>query len=253
MNNIFDKNSINPFNDPEFRKEFLKDKGLLKEDKEDKVDEGYEILPPEDEPGKMISPVDIIKSQSKIPSSVGTIIHDVSSMRKPDKVQRTKEIKSALNKVFTDYNKMYGLNVHLNLDNTASMLAELSDPQTSRTFQLYVSQMFGSFKSILYMRIMQAALLLVDELLSPKNLLGDELAISDKWILIDKIADLFMKFEEFKDSIEIKGAGEELKQISENQLDKKDAGDVRDSKMVQEFMKAMLDGIKSNDNENKEE
>ena len=241
-------NSINPFNDPEFKKEFLKDKGLLKEDEH--VDESYEILPPEDEPGKMINPVDIIKSQSKIPSSVGTIIHDVSSMRKPDKVQRTKEIKSALNKVFTDYNQQYGLNIHLNLDNTASMLAELSDPDTSRAFQLYISQMFTSFRSILYMRVMQGCLLLVDELLAPKNLLGDEnLSLSDKWIIIDKIADLFMKFEEFKSSIEIKGAGEELKQISENKSGIKDTGDVRDQENVRAFMEAMLAGMKDKDKE----
>lgn len=241
-------NSINPFNDPEFKKEFLKDKGLLKEDEH--VDESYEILPPEDEPGKMINPVDIIKSQSKIPSSVGTIIHDVSSMRKPDKVQRTKEIKSALNKVFTDYNQQYGLNIHLNLDNTASMLAELSDPQTSRTFQLYVSQMFSSFKSILYMRIMQGMMLLVDRILDPKNLLGDEaLNISDCYLAIEKLSDLFMKFEEFKDSIEVKGAGEELRQISENQTGVKDAGDVRDQENVKIFMEAMLAGMKDKDKE----
>lgn len=257
MGNIFEDNTGNPFNDPEFRKQFLKEKGLLKEDKKDET-EGYEILPPSDpvgkEPGKVINPVDIINNASRIPSNVGNVIHDLSGGRGTTSMtQKSSEIKSALNKIMTDYNAKYGLNVHLNLDKTADMLAELSDPTTFRSFELMVSSMFSRFRALLYFRLMQSMYLLIDEILSPKNLLGDSLELADKWVVLEKVSQLFMTIESFKDSVNIEGADTEMQKIGTDlSVESSDTGDIRDSQMVKEFMTKMLNnnGIGNNEKKN---
>lgn len=244
MGNIFEENSGNPFDDPNFKKQFLKDKGLLNND-EDKT-EDYEILHPQDpvgkENGNVINPVDIINQASRIPSNVGNIIHDVSSSRSIDKIQRSKEIKSALNAVFTDYNEKYGLDFHIDLDNTANMLASLSDPTDFRIFELYVSEYFGRFKAILYMKVMSAMLVLIDDILDPKKMLSSDVDYADKWIILEKVSQLFLTFEQFKDQVSISGAGTELNKIGSDLKSESgdDSGDLRSKEQVKEFMNAML-------------
>lgn len=257
MNNIFEDNSGNPFSDKEFRKQFLKDKGLLKDDKSKPV-EDYEVLTPIDpigkESGTVINPVNSINSASMIPASVKNIMRDVSGSRGSgaiDKVQKSKDIKNALNKVFTDYNEAYGLNFHIDLDSASNMLASLSDPTTFRTWELLISQTFSRVKSIVYMKMMQSLLLLVDELTNPKNLFSSDITIADRWLLIEKAMNLFSQMEMIKDSVNIEGATEELARIGNDVSNSSNESDARNNSNVKEFMEAMLKNNGINENNKK--
>lgn len=248
---MFEDNSSNPFSDKEFRKQFLKDKGLLKDDKGKAggCDEDYEVLTPEDpvgkESGTVINPVNLINTSSRIPASVKNIMHDVSTSRGAgaiDKVQKSKDIKNALNKVFTDYNEAYGLELHVDLDSTANMLAELADPGKFRIFELYVNNAYSRLRSMVYLKMMQSIMLLVDDITNPKNLLGTELNLADKWNVLDRMLNLFNQMELVKDSIKIEGAEEELTRIGQDIKGESDEADVRNNANVKEFMEAMLKG-----------
>lgn len=248
---MFEDNSSNPFSDKEFRKQFLKDKGLLKDDKGKSggCDEEYEVLTPEDpvgkESGTVINPVNLINTSSRIPASVKNIMHDVSTNRGAgaiDKVQKSKDIKNALNKVFTDYNEAYGLELHVDLDSTADMLASLSDPTTFRVYSLYLSRFFERTKALVYTKMLQAVLLLVDDLTSPRNLLNQDLQIADKYLMLEKCLNLFAQLEMVKDSIKIEGTEEELTRIGQDIKGEDTESDVRNNANVKEFMEAMLKG-----------
>lgn len=248
MNDLFEKNSINPFDNKEFKKNFLKDKGLLNTSNSD-----YEVLPPNDdidESGKIINidPVGILNKSSRIPDSVGTIIHDASSIKTPDKIKRSEEIKSALNTIFTEYNEKYGTDLHLNLDSTSEMLANLADPVTFRTFELYNSELFGRFRAIFLTKMMQGLMLLVDDVLDPRKLLSSDTEYADKWIIIEKSFNYFMMLEQMKDSITIQGSNTELQKIGDDlkSADSEDSTDIRSNPRIKEFMKQMLEnsGVK---------
>lgn len=259
MGNIFEDNTGNPFNDPEFRKQFLKEKGLLKDDKKDET-EGYEILPPSDpvgkEPGKVINPVDIINNASRIPSNVGNVIHDLSGGRGVgalSKTEKSKAIKSSLNKIFTEYNERYGLDLKLNLDSTSDMLAELADPTTFRVYQLYLSNFLDRARSIVYQKILTTILLLLDKIMEPNELLGSELTLADRFTAVDRLINMLGVFTQFQDQLRIEGADTELQKIGNDiKSESSDTGDIRDSQMVKEFMTKMLNnsGIGNNKKEN---
>ena len=246
MGNIFEENSGNPFDDPNFKKQFLKDKGLLNND-EDKT-EDYEILHPQDpvgkENGNVINPVDIINQASRIPSNVGNIIHDLSGNRSTslNKTQRAEAIKSSLNKIFTEYNEKYGLDLKLDLSSTSNMLAELADPTTFRIYQLYLSEFMTRAKSLVYQKILTTILLLLDKIMEPNNLLGEELTLSDQFIAVEKLVNMLGVFTQFQDQLRIEGADTELKQSSDDLKvgSSSDSGDLRSKEQVKEFMNAML-------------
>lgn len=250
MSNIFEDNSLNPFSDPEFRKEFLKDKGLLKNDKSDKGgSEDYEVIPPSDitigkETGKVINPIDVINRSSKIPNSVGTIMHDLSggkNMGALTKTKRAEEIRNSLDKIFTEYNEKYGLELKLDLTSTSNMLAELADPTTFRVYQLYLSEFMTRAKSLVYQKILTTILLLLDKIMEPNNLLGDELTLADQFTAVEKLINMLGVFTQFQDQIEIPGAGTELQKIAnDTRMASDEGGDVRSKEEVKEFMQALL-------------
>lgn len=252
---IFEQNSSNPFNDPEFKKSFLKDKGLLKDELSDTED--YEVLPPIDpvdsEPGKIINPEEVLNRSSKIPASVGNIIRDLSggaSVSKLNKTQRAEAIRSSINKIFTEYNEKYGLDLKLDLSSTSNMLAELADPTTFRVYQLYLSNFMERAKALVYQKILTTILLLLDKIMEPSELLGDEMSITDRFLAAEKLINMLGVFTQFQDQIKINGADAELRKISNDSKlsDSSSEGDIRSNAKVSEFMEAMLkeSGVNSN-------
>lgn len=239
MKDIFESNSINPFDSPEFKDQFLRDKGL-----KSGASKNYKLIPPDDsiaESGKMINPVDVINKASRIPDSVSTIIHDAGSLRSPDKVKRSEDIKMALNTIFTSYNEKYGTDLHVDLDSTSKMLANISDPEKFRIFELYNSELFGRFRAIFLTRMIQGLMLLVDDILDPRKLLSSETEYADKWIIIEKAFNYFMMLEQVKESISIPGAETELKKLGDEMSNGDgDSPDIRSNKNVKDFMDMML-------------
>lgn len=240
-----DLNIINPFSDPSFKKKILEKEGLLEKDNKDDV---YEILSPVDsgtdnqfkpEPGKMIMP------DLKIPKSASNIIHDASVISSRDKLARSKEISTALNRVFSEYNEKYGLSLKINFDNISETLVAVSDPIQRRSLELYLSESFKSFRATVYLKIMSSLALIIDNILDPVKLSSNDVEYSDKFIIVEKCLQFCDQIENLKKSITIVGAETEMSRLSEESNKPEDEN--LDSKAIKDFMKSLLsdEGISS--------
>lgn len=212
----------NPFASPDFKREVLKKKGLLKEDKSSQDANDYEILEPEDsieigkEPGRMITPSQQINKSSRLPKSISNILNDATSLTIKDKSAKSKEINSALNKVFTEYNETYGLDLKLNLDNLSESLTLISDEKNKRILELYISETFGRVKSLIYLKLFNGLIMLTEHLMDPKTLLSnDELTMADKFVAVEKIIQYCDQLDKLQSGIVITGASTELAKLGE--------------------------------------
>jgi hypothetical protein len=210
----------NPFASPDFKREVLKKKGLYKENGSQDSTDDYEVLEPEDpigkEPGRMITPSQQIKKSSKLPKDITTILNDATSLSIKDKTSKSKEINSALNKVFTEYNESYGLNLKLDLDNLANSLTLISDEKNKRILELYISETFGRVKSLIYLKLFNGLIMLTEHLMDPKTLLSnDELTMADKFVAVEKIIQYCDQLDKLQSGIVITGASTELAKLGE--------------------------------------
>jgi Fic family protein len=97
-------------------------------------------------------------------------------------------------------------------------------------------------KSLVYQKILTTILLLLDKIMEPNNLLGEELTLSDQFIAVEKLVNMLGVFTQFQDQLRIEGADTELKKISDDLKvgSSSDSGDLRSKEQVKEFMNAML-------------
>ena len=222
-------NTVNPFSDPEFKKQILKNEGR---DLGDNTE--YEILEPSEE-------VDyeelnqVISKAPKIPANVKNVILDASQIAKNDKESRAIELNRSLNEVFTKYNKEYKTDLQIDFNSLSRTLVNVSDPKSRRTLELYVSEVFRSIRPILILQMISKLTMAVEYITDPSRLLNDNLLnLPDLFIACDKILDYIAKLESLKDEILIKGADTELSKIAEEHGE-----EVTDEQkqMVDDFMK----------------
>ena len=90
--------SVNPFNDPEFKKQILGKEGKTGDDYGD-----YEVLQDEDVSKNLKN---IISNKPTLPKSAKNIILDASAIASNQKEERALQLTQKLNEVFTEYNKM---------------------------------------------------------------------------------------------------------------------------------------------------
>lgn len=238
----------NPFSSPEFKREVLRKKGLLndKNESQDNMTDDYEVLEPEDstieigkESGRMITPSQQVNRVSKLPKGISNILSDANSLTVRDKSAKSKEINAALNKVFTEYNEKYGLNLKLDLDNLSTSLALISDEKNKRILELYISETFSRVKSLIYLKLFNGLILLTEHLMDPKTLLSnDELTMADKFVAVEKIIQYCDQLEKLQSGIVITGASTELSKMSD--LENSDPQKLMEKPEVKDIMSAIL-------------
>ena len=162
--------SSNPFNDPEVKKQLLQDEGVVE------VKEGDYIK-------------DILTSAPQLPGSAKNIILDSSAILKADKEAKAKEFNLALNTIISSYNEKYGTNINLDLDSISSSMVAVSDPDSRRVLELYVSEVFKSIKPLLLMHILNRLVLCIDYVTDPKRMIdpNNGLSLPDLYLVIEKL------------------------------------------------------------------
>lgn len=222
---------INPFTDPEFKKELLQKEGKVSSP--DYID-STEVEEVEMEPGELKT---IITGAPVLPSAAKNMILDASAIAKNQTDLKVREMENSLNQVLSNYNKEYGLNLHLNLQDLSQSLVLVSDDKSRRILELYVSKLYKSIKPILYLHLIQKLSLTIDWVLDPQRLFGNEgLSSADYFIVVEKLIQYIDQLSQLKNEIEISGDSLELKKIAEDETDI-DLGDPDSQKTIDEFMK----------------
>ena len=219
----------NPFSDPEFRDMLLKKEGI-------KDNTGFDILIPED-----VTPENemkgIISNAPTIPGSKGIkrVIHDASSLAKQEKEERSQQMSLALNNLFSQFNEKYGLEVNVCFDDISKSIVALADPKSRRELELYVSNTFEGFKSLIYIKLMSSMSIVIDHMLDPNRLMSGDFSSADYFLIVEKLMSYIETLERLKSSIVIQGASVEL-----DRLGSEDTGGADNmSHEAKEFLKMM--------------
>ena len=219
--------SINPFADPEFKKTLMEKEGLSSAGSNNDVIE-------ELEPEELKT---IIQGAPVIPKAAKNMILDASAMSKGVQEQKVREMENSLNQVLSNYNKEFGLDLHLNLADLSKSLVLVSDDKNRRILELYLSKIYKSIKPILYLHLIQKLSLTIDYVLDPQRLFGNEgLNSADYFIVIEKLIQYIDQLSQLRGEIEISGDSLELKKIAEEDTGI-DLSDAESQRTVEEVMK----------------
>ena len=224
-----DEDILNPFSDPEFRDMLLKKEGI-------KDNTGYDVLIPED-----VTPENemksIISNAPSIPGSKGIkrVIHDASSLAKQEREERSQQMSMALNNLFSQYNEKYGLEVNVCFDDISKSIVALADPKSRRELELYVSNTFEGFKSLIYIKLMSSMSVVIDHMLDPSRLMSSDFSSADYFLIVEKLMSYIETLERLKSSIVIAGSDVELGQLGAGD----DHGADKMSDEAKEFLKMM--------------
>ena len=194
--------AINPFSDPEFKKKLLEKEGFSS-------DSDYELLEDHQDLKSIISDAPIL------PKTAKNLILDASAIAKNEKEQKAKEMSLALNNIFSRYNKEYGTDLQINFDSLSNTLINVSDPKSRHVLELYVSEVFKSFRPILILHLMQKLTLAIDYVLDPQRLFGQDMTTQDIFIVVEKLLQYIDQLDSLRSDVEIKGSDLELKKLAE--------------------------------------
>lgn len=174
--------TVNPFSDPEFKKQILGKEGRTDSNNSD----NYEILQPEEDVSVDLK--NIISGAPKIPKQAKNIILDASAIASNKKEQKALELTHKLNEVFTSYNKEYNIDLHVDFGSLSNTLVNVADPKSRHILELYVSEVFQSIRPILILNMISKLCLIVDHALDLQNVFdSSQMSIQDTFIVIEKI------------------------------------------------------------------
>ena len=171
--------TVNPFSDPEFKKQILGIEGRAVDDPGD-----YEILQPEEDVSKNLK--NIIGSAPVLPKTARNIIMDASAIASNQKEQKALELTHKLNEVFTSYNKEYNIDLHVDFGSLSNTLVNVADPKSRHILELYVSEVFQSIRPILILNMISKLCLCIDYILDPMRLFdSSQMTLQDSFIAVN--------------------------------------------------------------------
>lgn len=241
-------NTINPFDNEDIKRRILEKEGLStptdishSDDIQFEKEDGT-IITPELVPNTMSN---LVKNNyNSISKDAEIIIHDAASLPVKDKMARSKEISSALNRVFTEYNEKYGLSLRMDFQNISQSLLYITDQKSFRTLELFLSETFGRFRALIMVKVLQSIVILAEDILDPKRLLSNEVALEDKFIIVEKLLTYVDMIENLYSKVKILGADTELAKLAKDGGNNIASGDG----ISDEEMRAFLDMVlKKND------
>lgn len=222
--------SIDPFNDPNFKRQLLGENGI------EETNISSDFVDEEENTGSISNNLkDIISSAPSIPKSAKNLILDASTLAKNQKEQKVIEMNGALNNVFSNYNKEYGTNLQIDFTNLSKTLVNVSDPETRKTLELYVSEVFRSIRPILLLHLINKLVLAIDYATQPERMFdSNSFTPADTFLIVEKLMLYVDQLQTIYNSTVIKDSDQILKKLSE---EKEDVALSKESKKaVDEFL-----------------
>jgi len=198
--------SSNPFNDPEVKKQLLRNEGI----------EEPEIIEEKD----YIK--DMLASAPQLPKSAKNIILDSSTLLKQDRDAKSKEFNLALNSIISSYNEKYGTNISLDLDSISTSLVEIADPDKRKVLELYVSEVFKSIKPLLLLHVLNRLVICLNYVTDPKRFLdigNSGLTLPDLFLVLEKLMGYINSIDEITKSISIDSSDAILQKLADERND----------------------------------
>ena len=198
--------SSNPFNDPEVKKQLLRDEGI----------EEPEIIEEKDYIKNMLA------SAPQLPRSAKNVILDSTAILKQDRDAKSKEFNLALNSIISSYNEKYGTSISLDLDSISTSLVEIADPDKRKVLELYVSEVFKSIKPLLLLHVLNRLVICLNYVTDPKRFLdigNSGLTLPDLFLVLEKLMGYINSIDEITKSISIDSSDAILQKLADEKND----------------------------------
>ena len=215
--------SSNPFNDPEVKKQLLRDEGI----EEPEVIEETDYIK------------DMLASAPQLPKSAKNIILDSSTLLKQDRDAKSKEFNLALNSIISSYNEKYGTSISLDLDSISTSLVEIADPDKRKVLELYVSEVFKSIKPLLLLHVLNRLVICLNYVTDPKRFLdigNSGLTLPDLFLVLEKLMGYINSIDEITKSISIDSSDAILQKLADEKNDSS-INSPESKEAVENFMK----------------
>lgn len=215
--------SSNPFNDPEVKKQLLRNEGI----EEPEVIEEKDYIK------------DMLASAPQLPKSAKNIILDSSTLLKQDRDAKSKEFNLALNSIISSYNEKYGTSISLDLDSISTSLVEIADPDKRKVLELYVSEVFKSIKPLLLLHVLNRLVICLNYVTDPKRFLdigNSGLTLPDLFLVLEKLMGYINSIDEITKSISIDSSDAILQKLADEKNDSS-INSPESKEAVENFMK----------------
>lgn len=214
--------TTNPFDSVDIKRRILEKEGLVENSPQVIIDDPVvPVIEAEEfdaEPGTIINPESatglVTSSYRSISKDAQVIIHDATAITTRDKIEKSKEVSAALNRVFTEYNQKYGLSLKFDFNSLSQSLLYITDKKNFRTLELFVSETFGRFRALIMVKVLQSIAIIADDILDPKKLLSNEVEYTDKFLVVEKLLTYVDMIEKLYDQVKIVGADTELAKLT---------------------------------------
>lgn len=232
--------STNPFNDPEFKKQILAKEGKFGSDNsstkyEDVEEVNVDIVPSTTSESNLMN--EIIASQPVIPKSVKNLIADASALALNDREKMVQETNLALNNIFTEYNKTYGTDLSIDFNSLSNTLVNVSNPETRRTLELYVSEIFKSIRPVLLLHLISRLKIAIDYITAPERMFDqNQLSLPDLFLVVEKLMSYIQSLDEIAKTTTVKDSDKQLEKLAQEKNDPNLKSE-ESKKAVDEFMK----------------
>jgi hypothetical protein len=215
--------SSNPFNDPEVKKQLLRNEGI----EEPEVIEEKDYIK------------DMLASAPQLPKSAKNVILDSSTLLKQDRDAKSKEFNLALNSIISSYNEKYGTSISLDLDSISTSLVEIADPDKRKVLELYVSEVFKSIKPLLLLHVLNRLVICLNYVTDPKRFLdigNSGLTLPDLFLVLEKLMGYINSIDEITKSISIDSSDAILQKLADEKNDSS-INSPESKEAVENFMK----------------
>jgi len=128
----------------------------------------------------------------------------------------TVSITNALQDMITKMNAEYGTTVKLDFTNFSSSLEFIIDPSNKRVVELFLSEIWSSFRITMYVMMMNAVAVLGSQIFDPKFLSSNSYTYSDKFSMVKELLSFMKEIEEITAHIKINASHLELTRIHES-------------------------------------
>lgn len=237
--------SINPFDDPIFKK------AILDKENKSKNKNSFNLITPgtsfEEVPDLTTQHPDlnsIITSAPTLPEAAKNVVMDASAVCQAQKDEQARAVNMALSEVITKYNQEYGTDLQIDFSNLSKTLVDVADPKSRRVLELYASEVFKTIKPILQLHLISKLTQAMDYVLQPERMFDQsQLSVPDLFLVIEKLQEYIINLNEIISQSTVKDSDQILKKIA----DESQSSGV-DSKETERILSNFLDSYRIDTN-----
>lgn len=148
-------------------------------------------------------------------------------------VPKSETVTKTFEELLENFNKKHNLHLQVNFNDLFSNLSKLQEGNNLRLVELYLSDVWNTFRVAFFIRILQSLFILSDKLASPERLMDVTTTAEQDFALIDKLFDFINRISILGRDIGIFDVDSELTRIHRMEQSKQNELSSDNAKVLQ--------------------